>query len=75
MLYCLTQCNAEKLVKKLFGGENDVEAVLRRLDQLTQEEARITAAQTLEVVHGLIQNMRAVMDGEKNTLGLSPAWY
>ena len=73
VLYCLTQCNAGKLVKKLFGGDKDIEAVLQRLDRLTQEEARITAAQTLEVVHGLIQNMRAVMDGEQNTLGLSPA--
>jgi hypothetical protein len=63
MLYFLTQCNSEKLVKKLFG-EKDVEAVLQRLDRLTQDEARITAAQTLEVVYGLIQNMRVVMDGE-----------
>ena len=73
VLYRPTQCNAEKLVKKLFGGEKDVEAVLQRLDRLTQEEARITAAQTLEVVHRLIQNTRIVMDGEQNTLGLSPA--
>ena len=75
VLYCLTQCNAGKLVKKLFGGDKDIEAVLQRLDRLTQEEARITAAQTLEVVHGLIQNMRVVMDGEQNTLGLPPAGY
>ena len=51
-----------KFVKKLFG-ENDVEAVLQRLDRLTQDEARATAAQTLVVVYGLIQNMRTVMDG------------
>jgi hypothetical protein len=51
-------------VKKLFG-ENDVEAILQRLDRLTQEEARMTAAQTLEVVHGLFQNMRGVMDGKR----------
>ena len=63
--YYITQGNAEKLVKKLFGGDNDVEAVLQRLDRLTQEEARITAAQTLDVVCGLFQNMRVVMDGEK----------
>jgi hypothetical protein len=50
-------------VKKLFG-ENDVEAVLQRLDRLTQDEARATAAQTLEVVYGLVQNMRVVIDGE-----------
>ena len=59
----VTERNAEKLVKKLLG-EKDVEAVLQRLDRLTQDEARITAAQTLEVVYGLIQNMRMVMDGE-----------
>jgi hypothetical protein len=35
------------------------------LDRLTGDEARITAAQTLEVVYGLFQNMRDVVDGEK----------
>ena len=47
-------------------GEKDIdsEAVLQRLDRLTQAEARITVAQTLEVVHGLVQSMRVVMDGE-----------
>ena len=51
-----------KFVKKLFG-ENEVEAVLERLDRLTVDEARTTAAQTLEVVYGLVQNMRAIMNG------------
>ena len=64
ILYYLAQCKAEKLVKKFFG-EKDIEPVLQRLDRLTQDEARITAAQTLEVVYGLVQNMRVVMDGEK----------
>ena len=72
VLYSLTDCNAEKLVKNIFGKGKDVEAVLQRLDRLTLEEARTTAAQTLEVVYGLIQNMRVVMDGEKNALSLSP---
>ena len=53
----------EKFAKKLMG-ESEVESVLRRLDRLTQEEARMTVAQTLEVVHGLMSNMRVVMDGE-----------
>jgi hypothetical protein len=52
-----------KLVKKLLG-ENEIEAVLGRLDRLTGDEARSTAAQTLEVVYGLVQNMRIVIDGE-----------
>jgi hypothetical protein len=53
----------EKFAKKLLG-ESEVESVLRRLDRLTQEEARMTVAQTLEVVHGLMSNMKIVMDGE-----------
>jgi hypothetical protein len=56
-----------KLVKKLLG-ENEVEAVLQRLDRLTLDEARTTAAQTLEVVYGLVQNMRVVMDGKQTRL-------
>jgi hypothetical protein len=63
VLNYLAQCNAEKLLKKLLG-EKDVEAVIQRLDRLTQDEARITAAQILEVVYGLVQNMRVVMEGE-----------
>ena len=59
-MYCLTQCNAEILVNKLFG-EDEVERILQRLDRLTQDEARMTAALTLEVIYGLVQNMR---DGE-----------
>jgi hypothetical protein len=51
-----------KLVKK---GEKSVETVLQRIDRLTQDEARTTATQTLEVIHGLFQNMRVVMDGEQ----------
>ena len=33
----------------------------------------MTAAQTLDVVYGLVQNMRVVLDGEQNTLVLSLA--
>ena len=60
----LSERNTVKLVNKLLG-ENEVEAVLQRLDRLTDDEARTTAAQTLEVVHGLVQNIRVVMDGEQ----------
>ena len=64
LLCYLTEHNAVKSVKKGFG-EKDVEAILQRLDRLTQDEARTTAAQTLEVVHGLVQNMRIIIDGEQ----------
>jgi hypothetical protein len=52
------------MVKKLWGG-NDIEAVPQRLDRLTLDEARATGAQTLQVVYGLVQDMKVVMDGEK----------
>jgi hypothetical protein len=61
---------AEKFVEKLLG-ENDVEAVLQRLDRLTLDEARTTAAQSLEAIYALIQNLRVVMDGEQVLLDLS----
>ena len=64
VIYITSQCGAGKFVKKLFG-ENDIEPVLQRLNRLTQEEAKLTAAQTLEIVHGLVQNMGVVTDGEQ----------
>jgi hypothetical protein len=54
--------SAAKFAKKLLG-DTEIDAVLRRLDRMTQEEARMTGVQTLEVVHGLVNSMRVVMDG------------
>ena len=53
----------EKFAKKLLG-ESEIEAVLQRLDRLTQEEGRMTVTQTLEVVHGLMNNVKVVMNGK-----------
>jgi hypothetical protein len=53
---------AEKFAKKLLG-ESEIEAVLQRLDRLTLDEARLTGAQTLQVIHDLVNNMKVVMDG------------
>ena len=36
---------------------------MRKLDRLTQDEAWMTVAQTLGVVHGLLDNMQVVMEG------------
>ena len=52
-------------------GENDIEAVLQRLDRLTMEESRMTATQTMEVVYGLFNNMKVVMDGTETLLDIS----
>ena len=60
--YTIAQDGIEKFAKKLLG-ESEIEAVLRRLDRLTQEEGRMTIAQTLEVVHGLVNNVKVVMSG------------
>jgi hypothetical protein len=59
----LTHWSAEKFIKKI-RGEKDIEAILQRLDRLTLDESRATATQTLEVVCGLVQHRRVVMDGE-----------
>jgi len=61
--------SAGKFVKKLLG-ENEIEAVLQRLDRLTLDEARATGAQTLKVVYGLVQHRRVVMDGQRVALCL-----
>ena len=42
-----------------------MEAMVQRLDRLTQDEARQTVAEILRVVHGLVENMKVVMDGER----------
>ena len=58
----MAQRTIEKFAKKLLG-ENEVEAVLKRLDRLTQDEARVTVAQTLGIVHCLVGNVKVVMEG------------
>ena len=54
---------AEKFAKKLLG-DSEIENILRRLDRLTQDEARMMEAHILEVVHGLVNHMKVVMYGE-----------
>jgi hypothetical protein len=58
----MTQCAIEKFTKRLLGG-NEIEIVLQRLDRLTQDEARMTVAQTLGVIHGLVANVKTVIEG------------
>ena len=52
----------EKFAQRLLG-ESEIESVLQRLDRLTQDEARMTGAQTLRVVYGLVGSMKVVMEG------------
>ena len=56
-------------MKRLLGSENrKIEAVLHSLDRLTQEEARMAAAQTLDLLHGLVKNVGVIMDGGQTLL-------
>jgi hypothetical protein len=52
----------EKFTKKLLG-ESEIETIVQRLDRLTQEEARMTVAQTLGIVQGLVGSIKVVMEG------------
>lgn len=53
----------EKFATKLLGRREIVVAVLQRLDRLTQDEARITVVPFFGVVHGLVGDVKAVMEG------------
>ncbi|KAI0290643.1 hypothetical protein B0F90DRAFT_1671889 [Multifurca ochricompacta] len=69
----IKQGRFKKFAKKLLG-ESEIEAVLQRLDRLTREEAQLTVVQTLQVVHGLMNNMKTVMDdGRASTDGIIQA--
>jgi hypothetical protein len=61
-----TNRHTAKFTKRL-RGENEAEAaeVVRRLDRLTQNETQMAAAQTLEIVDGLVKDVKVVIDGEK----------
>jgi hypothetical protein len=52
----------------LLKGGGDIEAVLLRLDRLTDEEARMTVTQTLQIVYGLVNNVKLVMDSTPGLL-------
>jgi len=65
---------AEKYVKKLLG-ENEIESVMRRLDRLTAEESKMTAAQTLDVVCDLVNKMEVVMKGAHRFPMCLCTWY
>jgi len=52
----------------IFFWDKDIEAVLQRFHRLTIEEARTTAAQTLGIIHRLVQNMQEFIDGEQMCL-------
>jgi methyl-accepting chemotaxis protein len=60
----LTERFSEKYLKKLIG-RTDIEDALKRLDRLTQEEARMAAAQVLKVTNTVDDRVADVGDGLK----------
>jgi hypothetical protein len=63
-VYLVCDVKLEKFAKKLLG-ESEIEDVLHRLDRLTLDEARMTGTETLQIVHGLVSNMKLVMGGTR----------
>ncbi|KAI9442908.1 hypothetical protein H4582DRAFT_2194748 [Lactarius indigo] len=57
----MKQGRAKKFFKKLVGRK-DIEDALRRLDKLTQEEARMAAAQILRLTHSVDDKVKVVDD-------------
>jgi len=57
----LTKPFSEKYLRKLIG-KNDIEDALKKLDRLTQEEARMASAQVLEVTNTINNGVREIAD-------------
>lgn len=55
----LTDLESEKYLNKLIG-KNDIEDALKRLDQLTQEEARMAIVEVLKVAQRVDDNVKVV---------------
>ena len=57
----LTEMFSGKYLKKLVG-RTDIEDALKRLDKLTQEEARMATVQALKITHTVDVRVRGVTD-------------
>src|SRR6267154_463073 len=57
----LTERRSEKYAKELVG-RTELEDALKRLDKLTQEEARMAAAQNLKATHTVDERVKGVVD-------------
>ena len=57
-----THVSLEKFLKKLLG-RNDVEDALKRLDKLTQEEAKMATAEVLKSTRNVDDNVKMLIDG------------
>jgi hypothetical protein len=58
----LTDWSSEKYLKRL-AGRTDVEDAMKRLDKLTQEEARMATTQVLGITHSVYNKVEGI-DGK-----------
>ena len=63
-LSLLSQISLGKYLNRLLG-KNDIEDALKRLDTLTQEEARMAIAEVLKVTHMMDDKIRLLIDGAR----------
>ena len=64
----LADIDSEKYLKKL-AGRTDIEDRVKRLDRLTNEQARMANAQLLKITHGVDDKLTEVGDGVKGVKG------
>jgi len=62
----IKQRRAKKYMNKLLG-KNDIESALKRLDTLTQEEARMATVEVLKMMRGVDEKVDVVLDDGKQT--------
>jgi hypothetical protein len=61
----VTELCSETYVKRLIG-KTDLEDALKKLDKLTQEEARMTIAENLRATHAVDERVLSVDDRVAN---------
>ena len=66
-LCIFTEGRVEKFLRKL-AGMTDLEGALKKLDQLTQEEARMALAEVLGITHSIRDEVK-VVDGKVESMG------
>ena len=58
----VTHAGLGRYIKKLVG-KHDMEDALKRLDLLTQEEARMATAEVLKITNGIDGQAKVLIDG------------
>jgi hypothetical protein len=66
----LTEISPEKFWKKILG-KNDIEDALKRLDTLTQEEARMATAEIWKTTRSVNDQVAVLIDGAKHSFSLA----